>query len=140
MVYSGKRLFWHYRIQLSFFYKTVSQISFNLFCSGDKRLLSEFLKAEIHGHFNMIILKLTGVFEIHVHFKMIILKRDTFNLKGRHYNWVFKEITKSFVFKYFQKTEVYLEPSQAPKIKPFVKIVNSLRPLTTFTKSSILDI
>ena len=34
-------------------------------------------KAEIHGHFNMIILtyhllKLTDVFEIHVHFKMII--------------------------------------------------------------------
>ena len=88
----------------------------------------------------MIILKLTGVFEIHVHFKMIILKRDTFNLKGRHYNWVFKEITKSFAFKYFQKTEVHLEPSQASKIKPFVKIVNGLRPLPIFTKSSILDI
>ena len=25
---------------------------------------------------------------------------------------VFKEITKSFTFKYFQKTEVYLEPTQ----------------------------
>ena len=38
-------LFWHFGIclfQLSFVYKTVSQISLNLFCSGDKRLLSEF--------------------------------------------------------------------------------------------------
>ena len=43
-VYSGKRLFWHYYLQLSFVYKTVSQISFKLFCSGDKRLLSEFLR------------------------------------------------------------------------------------------------
>ena len=40
----GKTLFWHYYLQLSFFYKTLSQISFKLFCSGDKRLLSEFLK------------------------------------------------------------------------------------------------
>ena len=39
-VYSVKRLFWH---QLSFVYKTVSQISFNLLCSGDKKLLSELL-------------------------------------------------------------------------------------------------
>ena len=30
-IYSGKRLFWHYRLQLSFVYKTVSQISLNLF-------------------------------------------------------------------------------------------------------------
>ena len=30
-VYSGKRLFWHYHLQLSFFYKTVSQISFIFF-------------------------------------------------------------------------------------------------------------
>ena len=43
-VYSGKRLFWHYCLQLSFVYKTVSQISFNLFWSGDRRLLSEFLR------------------------------------------------------------------------------------------------
>ena len=28
----------------SFVYETMSQISFNLFCSGDKRLLSEFLR------------------------------------------------------------------------------------------------
>ena len=33
----GKRLFWHYRFRLS-------QISFNLFCSGDKRLLSDFFR------------------------------------------------------------------------------------------------
>ena len=43
-VYSGKCLLWHYRLQLSFAYKTMSQISFNLFWSGDKRLLSEFLR------------------------------------------------------------------------------------------------
>ena len=30
-----KRLYWHYRLQLSFVYKTMSQISFKLFCSGD---------------------------------------------------------------------------------------------------------
>ena len=51
-MYSGKRLFWHYRLQLSFVYKTLSQISFNLFCSGDERLLSEFLRkwGWFHGH------------------------------------------------------------------------------------------
>ena len=43
-VYLGKRLFWYYSLQLSFVYKTVSQISFNLFWSGDKTLLSEFLR------------------------------------------------------------------------------------------------
>ena len=43
-VYLGKRLFWQYCLHLFFVYKTVSQISFNLFCSGDKRLLWEFLK------------------------------------------------------------------------------------------------
>ena len=32
-----QRLFWHYCLHLSSFYKTLSQISFNLFCSGDKR-------------------------------------------------------------------------------------------------------
>ena len=41
---SGKCLFWHYGLELSFVYKTVSQISLNLFCSGDKELLSEFLR------------------------------------------------------------------------------------------------
>ena len=43
-IYSGKRLFWHYYLQLFFVYKTVSQISFKVFCSGDKRLLSEFFR------------------------------------------------------------------------------------------------
>ena len=43
-VYSRKRSFRYYCLQLSFVYKTVSQISFNLFCSGDKRLLSEFFR------------------------------------------------------------------------------------------------
>ena len=40
--FSGKRLFWQYYLQLPFVYKTVSQISLKFFCSGDKRLLSEF--------------------------------------------------------------------------------------------------
>ena len=40
----GKCLFWHHCLKLSFVNKAVSQISFKLFCSGDKRLLSEFLK------------------------------------------------------------------------------------------------
>ena len=43
-MFSGKRLFWHYCLQLSFVYKTVSQISFNLFCLGDKRLLLDFIR------------------------------------------------------------------------------------------------
>ena len=43
-VYSGKRLFWHYYLQLSFVCKILPQISLKLFCSGDKRLLSEFLR------------------------------------------------------------------------------------------------
>ena len=41
-VYSGKRFFWHYYLQLSFVYKSLAHISFILFCSGDKMLLSEF--------------------------------------------------------------------------------------------------
>ena len=41
-VYSGSNI-WHYYLQLSFVYKTVSSISFKLFCLGDKRFLSEFL-------------------------------------------------------------------------------------------------
>ena len=46
-----KRLFW-YHLQQSFFYKTVPQISFNLFCLGDKRYLLDFMKKWhwIHGH------------------------------------------------------------------------------------------
>ena len=47
-VYSGKRLFWHYCLQLPFVYKTVFQISFNLFCSVGKRLLSDW---EIKGFY-----------------------------------------------------------------------------------------
>ena len=42
-VYLGKRLFWHYYLQLSFVYKTVSQNSFKFFFSGDKSPLVEFL-------------------------------------------------------------------------------------------------
>ena len=41
-VYSGKLLYWHYRLQLSFVYKAVSNISFKFFCQEDKRLLQEF--------------------------------------------------------------------------------------------------
>ena len=41
-VYSGERSFWHYCLKLPFVYKSVPQISLNLLCSGDKRLLSEF--------------------------------------------------------------------------------------------------
>ena len=54
--------------------------------------------------------------------------------------WVFKEITKSFVFKYFQKTEVYLESSQTSKMDPYVKIVNGLIRSTILTESSILHV
>ena len=41
-VYSEKHLFWDYSLYLSLVYKTVSQTSFHLFCSGHKRVLSEF--------------------------------------------------------------------------------------------------
>ena len=40
----GETFFWKYRLQLPFLCKILSQISFNLFCLGDKRLLSEFLR------------------------------------------------------------------------------------------------
>ena len=43
-IYSWKRLFWHYWLHLFFVYKTVPQISFKLFCSGDKKLLWEVLR------------------------------------------------------------------------------------------------
>ena len=51
-IYSRKRLLWYYRLQLSLVYKTMSQIYSNLFCSGDKSLLSEFLRkwGWFHGH------------------------------------------------------------------------------------------
>ena len=39
----GEQLCWHNSLQISFAFKSVSQISFKLFCSGDKMLLSEFL-------------------------------------------------------------------------------------------------
>ena len=42
--YLGKHLLWYHYLRLSFVYKTVSQISFKLFCSGGKRLSSEFLR------------------------------------------------------------------------------------------------
>ena len=43
-VYLGKLLFSHYHLQLSFVYKIMSRNSFKLFCLGDKRILSEFLR------------------------------------------------------------------------------------------------
>ena len=50
-VFSGQHIYWHYRLQLPFVYKAVSRISFKLFCSGDKRLLSEFLRKWGWQHF-----------------------------------------------------------------------------------------
>ena len=78
----------------------------------------------------MIVLKLTGVFEIRVHFRMIILQQEQMLL-----NYTF-----CFVFKYFQKREMYLEPSQTFKMKPFVKIADGLMALTIFIKSPILHV
>ena len=43
-VYSGKCFFWRYYHQMPLSAKPCFQISFKLFCSGDKRLLSEFLR------------------------------------------------------------------------------------------------
>ena len=43
----GKRLFWHYCLQLSFVYKSVPQIFINLFCSGNQRLSLDFLGNEV---------------------------------------------------------------------------------------------
>ena len=42
--------FWHYHLQQSFFYKIVSGISFNSFRSGDKRLLSDFMRKRSWFH------------------------------------------------------------------------------------------
>ena len=78
----------------------------------------------------MIVLKLTGVFKIRVHFRMIILQQEQMLL-----NYTF-----CFVFKYFQKREMYLEPSQTFKMKPFVKIADGLMALTIFIKSPILHV
>ena len=60
-VYSGKLLFWHYHLQLSFVYKTMSQNSFKLFCLGGKMILSEFLRewSWFQGHSERI-LKYSG--------------------------------------------------------------------------------
>ena len=41
--YIPEHLYWHYRLQLFFVYKPMSQISFKLFSLGEKRLLWEFL-------------------------------------------------------------------------------------------------
>ena len=47
---------------------------------------------------------------------------------------------KMLCFQVFLKDRDVLEFSQTSKMKPFVKVVNSLIPLTIFTKSSILDV
>ena len=65
--------------------------------------------------------KLTAVFEMHIHSKMIILKQEQIFKLHIQYEVmklllnikIKKTFTKSFVFNYFQKTKVYLEPSQA---------------------------
>ena len=68
---------------------------------------------------------------------MIILKlTDLFNFIRWNCNWVLEEITKSLIFQYFLKVEVYLEPIQTSKMELFVNIINNLMPLTTSTKSS----
>ena len=36
--------------------------------------------------------------------------------------------------------EAYLEPLQTSKLELFAKIVNGFKPLTVFSKSSILDV
>ena len=41
---TGKRSFWHYCVHLSLFIRPCLRSCFNLFCSGDKRFLSEFLR------------------------------------------------------------------------------------------------
>ena len=64
----------------------------------------------------MIILTLTGVFEIHVYFK--IDHELHVQYKAMKLQLSIQRITKFIVFKYFQKTEVYLEPSQTSKMKP----------------------
>ena len=46
-VYSGKRLFWHYYLQLSFIYETVPQISFNCFAREIKGFYQRSLGNEV---------------------------------------------------------------------------------------------
>ena len=43
-LYLGKCLFWRYCLQLSFIYRIVSRIFLYLFCSGDKRISSDFMR------------------------------------------------------------------------------------------------
>ena len=73
-VYSGKRLFWRYRLQLSFIYKTDSQISFNLFCSGDKKLLSESLR--MWGRFFFFNKQLSGfIISLKIFSRYLLLRK-----------------------------------------------------------------
>ena len=78
----------------------------------------------------MVILKTRAdVFELHIQFKVMKLQLSI----QRNY--------KIFYFQIFPKDRgVYLEPIQTSKMELFVKIVNSLMPLTILTKSSILDV
>ena len=46
-MYSGKRLFWHYCLQLSFFYKTVSQIFLTCFARKIKGFYQSSLGNEV---------------------------------------------------------------------------------------------
>ena len=49
-VYSGKRLFWHYHLELSLVYKTVSQSSFHLFTRDIKGSYQSSLENNFHRH------------------------------------------------------------------------------------------
>ena len=106
----------------------------------------------MHGHFNMIILKWSYQnLQMYLKYKFILnwsykiwkrwqmLLNYTLNLKWWNYKWLFKEIT-SFAFKYFQKTEVYLEAIQTSKVELFAKTVDSLLSWTVFTKSFTFDV
>ena len=53
--------------------------------------------------------------------------------------WSYLE-TLNKVFTIVLFTETHWQPSKGSKMKLFVKIVNSFRPLTAFTKSSILEV
>ena len=82
-VYSGKRLFSHYHLQLSFVYKTPLQIYFNLFYSGDKRLLSEFLRkwSWFHGH--------DECFPEYLDYKLKFRKTEFCRWKSNDYNDIY---------------------------------------------------
>ena len=51
-IYSRKRLFWNYRLQQSFSYRSASRICFHLFSSSIKSFLSDFTRkwAWFHGY------------------------------------------------------------------------------------------